>query len=175
MRITYLIIAILLTFSGSFSRAATLCVQDKKSGAYEAVNKPGDCGTQEPKKLREPEMGYVKEFSQKPEVISPQVEAISISPPTDAQAIWDLRAEDGSIYAAIKRWASVAGWQVSWEIPVDFPIEISDSSTGSFESSVRRVLTALRVSDYPPYPCFHENKVVRVVRRIQGNDDECKQ
>jgi len=93
---------------------------------------------------------------------------------SDSEPQWELRIEDGSIYAALKRWSAKVGWQISWEIPVDFPVEIVDVSAGQFEESVRRVLTAFRVSDYPPYPCFHENKVIRVVRRIQGNDDECR-
>lgn len=87
---------------------------------------------------------------------------------------WRLRSDDGSVYAALKRWSTQAGWQISWEIPVDFPVEIEDDATGSYEQAVRRVLTAFGVSDYPPYPCFHVNRVVRVVRRIQGNDDECR-
>jgi len=148
--------------------SATSCIQNKGTATYKAAY-----GT------AHPQADCVL-----PELLSPLVvpridAAESLAPDgrtvmqPELEPQWELRVEDGSIYAALKRWSAQVGWQISWEIPVDFPVEIVDVSTGPFEESVRRVLTAFKVSDYPPYPCFHENKVIRIVRRIQGNDDEC--
>jgi hypothetical protein len=156
-----------LLFINSLSWAATSCVQAKGSTLYTSTDSKKECvlpdlfGNHQAQTPTEHRPSNLSEFESRLE----NAEQFA--------STWALRTEDGSIYAALKRWSLAAGWQLSWEIPVDFPIEIVDSSTGTFEKSVRRVLTALRISDYPPYPCFHENRVVRVVRRIQGNDDEC--
>lgn len=165
-----------LLFATSSAHAATSCVQNKESGAYEASHNGDAC----PVELalfsgEQATKGEHKVEAEKVEVGSQYEVATTHTANAPTESTWHLKAEDGSVYAALKRWAKTSGWQLSWEIPVDFPIEILDSSTGTFEDAVRRVLTAFRVADYPPYPCFHENKVVRVIRRIQGNDDECKQ
>lgn len=86
---------------------------------------------------------------------------------------WEIKATDLSIYGAMVRWAKEADWQLSWTIPKDYPVEIVDSHTGTFEDAVFRVLDAYKVSEYPPWPCFHRNKVLRVVRRV-GDGQECK-
>lgn len=161
--------------TNSCSWAAILCVQSKETLKYSELNRNSDCVP--PESLIRPTLRIAKESEQTTNLnklsgFSEGSETRTVAPVPSVQ--WDLRVEDGSIYAALKRWSYLAGWQISWEIPVDFPIEIMDSSKGSFENSVRRILTAFKVADYPPYPCFHENKVVRVVRRIQGDDEECK-
>ena len=145
--------------------AAVSCVQGKNSTVYQSDNPAVQCVVPDPLKARSATNGMVA------------ARPAPLSGPAKSEVVdsrWALRVEDSSVFAALKRWSGTAGWQISWEIPVDFPIEIEDGSDGSYEHAVRRVLTALRVSDYPPHPCFHENRVVRVVRRIQGNDDECK-
>jgi len=180
MRITNLITVIGLMLTSGLSWSATSCIQTKASGTYASPNKHVDClipgasvrSTSVLPQVTEQENNvavHASNFEEKSGSISSLISSEALPATT-----WNLRVEDGSVYVAIKRWSAIAGWQVSWEIPVDYPIEIIDSSTGSFESSVRRVLAAFAVSDYPPYPCFHENHVVRIVRRIQGNDSECK-
>lgn len=165
-------LAIALLVLATSSHAATSCVQNTASGAYESSKNDGNACPPELALFsgeQTTKHGPTTEMVVEREVSTVQAEHVL------AKSAWHLKAEDGSVYAALKRWATSAGWQMSWEIPVDFPIEILDSSSGTFEEAVQRVLTAFRVADYPPYPCFHENKVVRVIRRIQGNGDECKQ
>ena len=172
MRTVRLLIFLFLTGFACVTSAAISCVQNRGSATFTAVNqktsqKP-DCVL--PEKLNRTMVAETSSAVQAE--TAPPVQ--SFATVSESQLPWELRVEDGSVYAALKRWSSQVGWQVSWEIPVDFPIEIVDVSMGSFEDSVRRVLTAFKVSDYPPHPCFHQNKVIRVVRRIQGNDDECR-
>lgn len=150
-------------------RAAELCMQNPGSTEYRSDSPAADCALPEPLKTRLSKTGFANALSE-----PSTTQSTRQSPASTATASWELRAEDGTVYAALKRWSVLAQWQISWEIPVDFPIEIEDAATGTYEYAVQRVLAALRVSDYPPHPCFHENRVVRIVRRIQGNDDECK-
>lgn len=85
---------------------------------------------------------------------------------------WELRAADMSIYGAMKRWTDLAGWQISWEIPVDFPVTIVGVFDNNFRGAIDTVLDAYRGADFPPKGCFYENNVLRVVRRI-GDGKEC--
>lgn len=95
-------------------------------------------------------------------------DAVVAPPPT-----WEVRIDDGSINTTMRRWAFAAHWQLSWEVPVDYPAEVQDVFKGSYEDAVRRVINALKISPYPPWPCFHENNVLRIVRRVQGDNSEC--
>jgi hypothetical protein len=99
-------------------------------------------------------------------------EAPVVTAPVITEISWDIKSDDLAINPTIRRWAKIAGWQVSWEIPVDYPVTLTDKFVGTFESAVARVVTAYEGSDYPPKVCFYDNKVVRVVRLI-GNGKEC--
>ena len=161
---------VLIALIPAAGRAADLCVQNPGSIDYRSDNPAITCAL--PQVLPKRDGPGITDVSK--EMAGRSIEQLALPVTVAGPVRWQLRAEDGSVYAALKRWSSLAGWQVSWEIPVDFPIEIEDDATGTYEQAVQRVLTALRVSDYPPHPCFHQNRVVRVVRRIQGNGDECK-
>ena len=175
MRLFHSTLFFLIVFFQPAAWSATLCVENKNTQSYAAINQVKDCALPDALNRRTPQVSSSSE----------PLDQRGVNPSADKnRAIenqsslsknkWELRIEDGSVFAALKRWSVVSGWQLSWEIPVDFPIEIFDSSSENFEDAVRRVLTAFKVADYPPYPCFHENKVVRVVRRIQGNGTECQ-
>jgi hypothetical protein len=86
---------------------------------------------------------------------------------------WEIKPDDMSIYTALRRWGQAAQWQVTWEIPVDFPVTITDKFQGNFEDAVTRVVTAYEGSDYPPKACFYQNRVVRIIRLL-GNGKECE-
>lgn len=86
---------------------------------------------------------------------------------------WEIRPDDLAINPTIRRWAKAAHWQVAWEIPVDFPVTITDSFVGTFEDAVSRVVSAYEGADYPLKACFYDNKVVRIVRFL-GNGKECE-
>ncbi len=170
------LLAVLFIFFVQSGCPATLCLQNRETQTYEALNKTHDCALpdafnpSQPLSTNHEKLTAVRDPDDAAQNLQDIRNAL-----TPAEAHWELRAPDSTVYAALKRWSALAGWQVSWEIPVDFPVEIHDDYYGKFEESVRRVLTALKVADYPPYPCFHENNVVRIVRRIQGNGDECQQ
>lgn len=169
MRPAHLIIFILALGMDPAAMAAVSCVQNTGSATFRAAHQKIDQSANQQNDCVLPE-----KWQRTPMAVGSDMERTVATSDQSAQSSWELRVEDGSVYAALKRWSLQVGWQVSWEIPVDFPIEIVDVSMGSFEDSVRRVLTAFKVADYPPHPCFHQNKVIRVVRRIQGNDDECR-
>lgn len=85
---------------------------------------------------------------------------------------WDVRASDVTLRQALMRWAKDAGWQVSWEIAYDYPVQLEGSFAGSFEDAVTQFMSSLRYSDYPALACLYEaNHVVRVLH--YGDKKEC--
>lgn len=86
---------------------------------------------------------------------------------------WEIRPTDLTIYAAMKRWAAQAKHQLTWEIPVDYPVTILDRFNGTFEEAVKRAMDAYEIADLQPKACFYDNNVVRIVRRV-GDGKECR-
>lgn len=85
---------------------------------------------------------------------------------------WDVRASDVTLRQALMRWAKDAGWQVSWEIAYDYPVQLEGSFAGTFEDAVTQFMSSLRYSDYPALACLYEaNHVVRVLH--YGDKKEC--
>ena len=114
-------------------------------------------------------------LSQITKELSQLIKKEAAAPATTAtpELTWEIRSDDMAINPTIRRWAKIANWQVSWEIPVDYPVTLTDKFVGSFESAVARVVNAYEGSDYPPKACFYDNKVVRMVR-LMGNGKECE-
>ncbi len=91
---------------------------------------------------------------------------------------WDVRLDDQTISGTLARWAAQAKprRQIVWELPREYVVAASDSTSpffGTFEEAVDRVLDSFDSSDYPPKGCFYSNHVVRVVRRV-GDGLECE-
>lgn len=86
----------------------------------------------------------------------------------EEKSLWDARTEDRTLKTVMMRWAKVAGWQLYWELPVDFPILASATVTGSFEEAVEKVVKAMQGAQVPPKAIFYENRVLRITAR--GNE-----
>ncbi|WP_157643288.1 toxin co-regulated pilus biosynthesis Q family protein [Burkholderia ubonensis] len=85
---------------------------------------------------------------------------------------WEVKASDVTLRQTLIRWAKDAGWQVSWEIGYDYPVQLEGSFTGSFENAVDQFMGSLRYSDYPALACMYDaNHVVRVLH--YGDKKEC--
>ncbi len=83
-----------------------------------------------------------------------------------AEPVWLIRIEDRSLRAVFARWTESAGWQLSWEAPVDYAIDARATLTGSLESAVEAVVKSLFKVDVPVKAIFYRgNKVLRVVAK----------
>lgn len=82
-----------------------------------------------------------------------------------------LRFGDGNFRKAIKRWSAMAGWTFSddlWRLAKDIPVGGEVDSYGvDFKESVRALMRATEQTRTPGRPCFHSNKVVRIVPRTE--------
>jgi len=81
-----------------------------------------------------------------------------------SKPVWEISPSDGTLRSAFARWAGAAGWQLSWDAPVDYPIKVRASFQGSFDEAVGSVASALETADVPLQVTFYRaNKVLRVV------------
>lgn len=79
---------------------------------------------------------------------------------------WEIAITDKTLNAALARWTSIAGWQLSWELPVDYAVEVRTSIPGSFEQAVETVAKSMDGAEIPMQAIFYSgNKVLRIVQR----------
>lgn len=79
---------------------------------------------------------------------------------------WDIAANDVSLNAVMTRWAAIAGWQLVWELPVDYAVESRLRLNGTFEEAVEAVAQSMASVEEPMQAIFYKkNKVVRIVAK----------
>ncbi|RJF92120.1 hypothetical protein D3871_26105 [Noviherbaspirillum saxi] len=79
---------------------------------------------------------------------------------------WDIRSTDKTIRSALARWAASAGWQLSWELSVDYPVYAQASFPGQFENAVESVVKSLEHTEVPVRAVFYRgNHVLRLIAK----------
>jgi hypothetical protein len=79
---------------------------------------------------------------------------------------WELDATDSSLKRGLQRWCEVSGWQLVWELPVDFPIVARASFVGGFEQAVAAIALSMQNSQMPIKAVFYRgNNVLRIVAK----------
>lgn len=79
---------------------------------------------------------------------------------------WLVTREDTTVRGVLERWSQHAGWQLVWELDVDYPIEAEASITSQFEVAVETLTKSLQGADVPPKAIIYRgNRVLRVVAR----------
>lgn len=79
---------------------------------------------------------------------------------------WEIRQQDLTIRAVFERWTRVAGWQLVWEMDVDYPVSANAVITSSFEEAVENVARSMQHVEVPPQAIFYRgNNVLRIVKR----------
>lgn len=79
---------------------------------------------------------------------------------------WEIRQQDMTIRAVFERWARIAGWQLVWDMDVDYPISAAAAINATFEEAVEKVARSLQQAETPPQAIFYRgNNVLRVIKR----------
>lgn len=106
-------------------------------------------------------------FSRMPSAAPLPVSGAAGSPAVTAvapQPRWEVRAADLTLRQSLIRWAKDAGWQVSWEVRYDYPVQLEAVFVGTFEEAVEKYTDSLMGSEYPILGCLYEaNRVVRIL------------
>lgn len=127
-----------------------------------ALKRPADVALSEDQSLRPPE----------PVPAAPALQVaiarpIPVPAPASAPAPgWEVRTSDKTLRAAMTNWAATAGWNLQWELPVDYEIEANTSIPGSFEDAVTSVSQSMEKAETPMKVVFYKaNKVVRIIAK----------
>lgn len=79
---------------------------------------------------------------------------------------WEIVPTDKTLNAALARWAALAGWQLVWELPVDYAVEARTTVPGTFEEAVAVVAKSMDTAEIPLKAIFYAgNKVLRIVAK----------
>ncbi len=79
---------------------------------------------------------------------------------------WTVKLEDGTLSKTFARWAREAGWQLLWEMPVDFRIDANTRVEGEFEQAVTAVADSLAGAETPMQVVLYRgNHVIRVTSK----------
>jgi hypothetical protein len=79
---------------------------------------------------------------------------------------WDVTPADKTLKAALMRWAEAAGWQLVWELPVDYAVSARTEIKGRFTDAVEAIAASMATADTPMKAIFYDgNRVLRIVAR----------
>lgn len=114
---------------------------------------------------RNPDLAGAQPPAAANEIRAPQTAAAE-NKPEKITANWEIAAGDNTLKSALSRWSADAGWQLSWELPVDYPIQARTTITASFEDAVETVATSMKDVQFPIKVIFYKaNKVLRVIAK----------
>jgi hypothetical protein len=79
---------------------------------------------------------------------------------------WDISVTDKTLNATMARWAALAGWQLLWELPVDYAVEARTRVHGTFEDAVGIVADSMESAEIPMRAVFYQgNRVLRIMAK----------
>jgi hypothetical protein len=94
---------------------------------------------------------------------------VPASAPADVAPVtstWEVRTDDKTLNATLARWATAAGWQLVWELPVDYAVQVRSTIPGTLEEAVGMVAQSMDAANVPMKAIFYEgNKVLRIVAK----------
>jgi hypothetical protein len=82
------------------------------------------------------------------------------------QSIWEIALADKTLNTALSRWAVQAGWQLVWDLPVDYAVETRTTVPGTFVEAVTLITKSMATAEIPMRAIFYDgNKVLRIVAK----------
>jgi len=106
-------------------------------------------------------------------IVQAPVAAPPPPPPAPPPPVFEIVRSDRNFREALGRWSKAAGWvheAEHWTVPFDISVAGADAFTGDFRAAVRALLATTGVNGTPLKPCFHSNRVLRVVLEAQPCD-----
>jgi hypothetical protein len=123
---------------------------------------------QEPDVKRAEQAGNEDALQQKKTEVKTEAraEARAEAATADPARTWEIATDDRTLNANLARWSASAGWQLIWELEVDYPIETRAVVQGTFEEAVAAVAESLAGASVPIQATFYAgNKVLRIVAK----------
>lgn len=87
---------------------------------------------------------------------------------TIAAPVFSINSDDETLFLALRRWSTNAGYQLVWEAGKDFPARATSYKTSDLISAIESVMNDTANSNFPLHACVYDNKVIRVLQISQG-------
>lgn len=88
------------------------------------------------------------------------------TPSGDPTQTWEISPSDRTLNTTLARWSANAGWQLVWDMEVDYPVETRAVLQGTFQEAVATVAQSLAGASVPVQATFYEgNRVLRIVAK----------
>lgn len=88
---------------------------------------------------------------------------LAIRAPVQVAPAWEIAPADKTLNFTLARWTAMAGWQLLWELPVDYAVEARTTLNGSFEQAVEMVVRSMETAEIPIKAIFYKgNRVLRI-------------
>jgi type III secretion protein C len=82
------------------------------------------------------------------------------------EPVWEVLQGDKTLNGTLHRWAASAGWQLMWELPVDYAVAARTELHGSFADAVGMVVNSMEGAEIPMKAIFYDgNRVLRIVAK----------
>lgn len=153
-----------------------LYITPSKEASDNGIKLRSDKGDQLYTRLQEvtkPDVRYSRTAETDTSLVTPLV--ATPAPGNDAKAgqnvgeearDWSIESTDKTVNSTLSRWAAAAGWQLLWELPVDYSIDAKTTIHGTFTQAVEAVAKSMGKTEYPMKVIFYSgNKVLRIVAR----------
>jgi type III secretion protein C len=94
------------------------------------------------------------------------VRTAPVAPVAAPEPTWTVLPGDKTLNGTLQRWAASAGWQLMWELPVDYAVAVRTELHGSFADAVGMVAKSMDGAEIPMKAIFYDgNKVLRIVAK----------
>lgn len=94
------------------------------------------------------------------------VRTAPVAPVAAPEPTWTVLPGDKTLNGTLQRWAASAGWQLMWELPVDYAVAVRTELHGSFADAVGMVVKSMDGAEIPMKAIFYDgNKVLRIVAK----------
>lgn len=88
------------------------------------------------------------------------------TPNDEPPQTWEISPSDRTLNTTLARWSVNAGWQLVWDMEVDYPIETRALLQGTFQEAVATVAQSLAGASVPVQATFYEgNRVLRIIAK----------
>lgn len=110
--------------------------------------------------------GYKGDYADSKHVAAPGAAPTPTVPTELPASSWEVVPADKTLNTSLARWAAVAGWQLVWELPVDYAVSVRTEIRGNFVEAVGLVAKAMETAEIPMKAIFYEgNRVLRIVAK----------
>ncbi|MTV41101.1 hypothetical protein GM676_26420 [Duganella radicis] len=102
-----------------------------------------------------------------PATASPALAPVAaVQPVAPPAPTWEVMPADKTLNVTLARWAAAAGWQLVWELPVDYAVSMRTELRGSFVEAVGMVAKSMDTAEVPMKAIFYDgNHVLRIVAK----------